>query len=104
MCSSTTVKAAIAAARAKKQQQQQRQPTDSAQVDPFSTPVKPGSVSQSHDLDDLGPGSASKVIALNAGQTDAPGEVDQVVLEWGGKTTDKLLNEAKKTGVQWLAV
>lgn len=44
------------------------------------------------------------MIALNAGQTDAPGEVDQVVLEWGGKTTDKLLNEAKKTGVQWLAV
>jgi hypothetical protein len=99
-----TVKAAIAAARARKQQQQQqlqRQTSDSTHPDAFSTPnqrrtpVSPG-------LDSLGPGSASKVVAVAVAaagdETDVPEETEQVLLEWGGKTTDKLLSEAKRTG------
>ena len=90
------VKAAIAAARAKKQQQLQREETQST-LDPFSTPMALRTTSYD-GLNDFGPGSASKVVAVAGSENDAPDVTDRVVLEWGGKTTEKLLSEARRTG------
>lgn len=96
---SSAVTAALAALRAKRQQQQS---TGSAAADPFSTPQRSSNSSRVpvSDIldDDLGPGSPSKVVTVAAAAEGSEEPAAKVLLEWGGKTTQRLLNEAKRTG------